>query len=388
MPDDFLRRFGRFLEQGRTQEPQTGRPAPDGAATGADEQAPPDRRAPDGAATGADEEAALPGQRVDTPFGHVQVLATRVHLPLLLPPRVTGAAGRLKDRRLAGFDRQQALFFDVEATGLSHGAGTVAFLLGLGRFDGDDLVVEQVLLADYDEECAQLQLLLERLSQTTYLVSYNGKSYDTSVLANRLVVNRFMDREEAQLKLRPHLDLLHLGRRLYSGLLPDHTLATLEREVLRRPRLDDLPGELVPQHYFQYLLTRDPSYLAPVLAHNLQDVVSLALLAHEMLLLLADGSQERRVRLCFNIGKTLADGGFFAEALPHLRIGMTRDEPDLALPAARLLARALRKLSARPEELLAVWEELLAIAGERMDPAERDEVQRRVERLRKALRQS
>ena len=44
---------------------------------------------------------------------------------------------------------EDILFLDTETTGLAGGAGTVAFLVGMGYFTGRDFAVEQVLMRDY-----------------------------------------------------------------------------------------------------------------------------------------------------------------------------------------------------------------------------------------------
>ena len=54
---------------------------------------------------------------------------------------------------------------DIEATGLDHGAGTHAFLIGWGRLDGQELLVRQALLREPAEEEAVLQLLVDELAQ-------------------------------------------------------------------------------------------------------------------------------------------------------------------------------------------------------------------------------
>jgi len=422
MADDFLKRFKRLV--GEVQRPQTSSPAsevtdpsrPQTSSAGFAGASP---------ASGGGENTPFPpphlwgggGQRppegseirrpppasdsVSTPLGHVRVIETRLRHPDLLTDSVVANAARIKDARVRGFSKAGALFLDIEATGLSHGAGTVAFLLGLGRVDGDDFVVEQILLEDYNEEPAQLLLLLERLSASTHLVSYNGKSYDTSVLESRLVMNRLMDREEAHLKLMPHLDLLHLGRRLHAGTLENYTLSSMERGVLDHRRIDDLPGELVPQHYFQYLVSRDPVHLEPVLRHNLQDVVSLALLAHSFLQLLDPAETPPSARIEYNVAREIVQTGDFqrarvllADALrsvvgpmpvpvaarehpwaaliqclpepgPSLRLCQRQDlvpEPWV-VDATALLCRAIRRTGGTWEEELDAWETVQHVGG-------------------------
>lgn len=190
----------------------------------------------------------------------------------------------LADERLVGRTAPQALFLDIEATGLDHGAGTHAFLIGWGRLDGDGLLVRQVLLREPSEEAAVLQLLVDELERDPLLVSFNGKSYDLTVLQSRLIIQRFYRRTDCDLKLRPHLDLLHLGRNLHRGRFSDTRLGTLERELLGFFRVDDVPGHLVPSCWFHFLRTGDAGPLGGVLLHNLHDVVSMVTLAEHLAL--------------------------------------------------------------------------------------------------------
>jgi len=190
------------------------------------------------------------------------------------------------DARLEGFAFDRATYLDIEATGLSHGAGTVACLIGLGRFEADPggacFVMRQLLVRDPAQEGAALArfvaLMHAALDSSPYIVSFNGKSYDLSVLQSRLVMFGFGDPSEVALKLKPHLDLLHLGRALWKGVLDDCRLPTLERAVLKLARIDDVPGSAVPGLFFRFVRTRDARGFEPVLRHNRQDVLSLALL--------------------------------------------------------------------------------------------------------------
>lgn len=60
---------------------------------------------------------------------------------------------------VAGLDLRQALFFDTETTGLSGGAGTLPFLVGVGFFEGASFVVEQCVLRQPGEEVPILEYL-------------------------------------------------------------------------------------------------------------------------------------------------------------------------------------------------------------------------------------
>src|SRR4029077_10176963 len=66
------------------------------------------------------------------------------------------------------------IFFDLETTGLSGGAGTYAFLVGCGWFDdGGGFVTRQYLLASIADERCLLTLVAGELARAGVLVSFN-----------------------------------------------------------------------------------------------------------------------------------------------------------------------------------------------------------------------
>ncbi len=105
---------------------------------------------------------------------------------------------------------------------------------------------------------------LGRARAARYLVSFNGKSFDLSVLQNRMVMHRMCSKEESELKLRPHLDLLHVSRSVYKGLWQDVRLQTLEAQVLGFVREHDMPGSLAPSCWFAWLRDAEPRPLAGI----------------------------------------------------------------------------------------------------------------------------
>lgn len=176
--------------------------------------------------------------------------------------------------------KDRILFLDTETTGLSHGAGTVAFLVGVGYFEGNCFVVKQYLMRDYDEEPFLLQRVEEHLKEKDFLCTFNGASFDMPLLEARFTMQR----------MRPdlshgHIDLLHVARRVWKMRLKSCRLGRLEEMVLGITREDDLPGALVPERYFAYLKTKDFALLEDILEHNGQDIVSLAHLLHRLCVL-------------------------------------------------------------------------------------------------------
>ncbi|TVQ25915.1 MAG: hypothetical protein EA383_06985 [Spirochaetaceae bacterium] len=162
------------------------------------------------------------------------------------------------------------VFFDAETTGLGVGAGTVAFLSGCGFLESDGVFrLHQYIMSDYPGEPAYLELLAGHLSPDVRIVSYNGKSFDTSVLTTRFLMNGIPWTRPSQ------LDLLYTVRRLYRTRIGRCNLGTVEEELLDIHRHMDIPGAEVPQRYFMFLETGAAELLKPVIAHHEQDIVSL-----------------------------------------------------------------------------------------------------------------
>ncbi len=229
-------------------------------------------------------------------------------------------------------------YFDTETTGLSTGAGTVVFLSGTGRLLGDELVVRQLLLPDYPHERALLRLLAADLAERPRLVTYNGRGFDLPLLAARLTVNGLF-REQAGLPAQ-HDDLLPVARRLFRRPLGGARLATIEAGVLGVRRGLDCPGSEVPLRYFSYLRGSSPDVLADVLDHNLQDVVSVALLEGEVVRLRAGGWVHADVLDRRGMAVELMRCGAVDDA-----IGLLEDASHAATDAGEVVA--LRRLATR-----------------------------------------
>src|SRR4030095_8214659 len=94
------------------------------------------------------------------------------------------AASRLPD---GSAPRQRLLFLDLETTGLAGGAGTYAFLVGCGWFDGALFRVRQFVLTSF---AAARPLLGERaalMRASGVLVTYNGKTFDAPLIDTRFL---------------------------------------------------------------------------------------------------------------------------------------------------------------------------------------------------------
>ncbi len=197
----------------------------------------------------------------------------------------SGASARLPLRpgdRGAGdashVDARDAVFVDTETTGLAGGSGTVAFLVGIGRIDGDRFVVRQFVMRDYPEEPALLHAVREEIGDRP-LVTFNGRGYDWPLLTMRWRLNRTawndVPGEPHDPPPRPHCDLLVAARRLWARTLHSRSLSSLERHVLGLDRGEDLGGARIPAAWFHFLRTGWGGDIVRACRHNVMDVVSL-----------------------------------------------------------------------------------------------------------------
>jgi len=181
-------------------------------------------------------------------------------------------------RDLAEFvecDPHRVVYLDIETTGLS---GRPLFLIGVMEFDGHDFLIRQFFARNYAEERHLLADLAGYLPTFEMMITFNGRSFDVPYMRDRAAVNRL----EVGLPPR-HFDLLHESRRRWRRWLPNCRLVTLEECICRRRRVDDIPSELIPAAYHEFVHTEDASKMRHVMHHNALDLLTMAELALFML---------------------------------------------------------------------------------------------------------
>jgi len=174
---------------------------------------------------------------------------------------------------------ERLLFFDLETLGLG---GSPIFLAAVGRFIDDGFLIRQYLAPSLIAEVALLERMEAELRDVAALVSFNGKSFDWTILRERFA---YYGLPLADSPI--HVDLLHHARRALGSEIPDCHLSTIEEHVLGIGRSNDLPSADVPVYYTTYLETGNASYLVPIVNHSRQDLTSLVILL-KCLLRMAD----------------------------------------------------------------------------------------------------
>ena len=226
------------------------------------------------------------------------------------------------------FDIRRCLFLDTETTGLSGGAGTVAFLVGVGYVDGSELVIEQYMLREYYDEPELIERLAARMAVFDSVCTYNGRNFDMPLLQTRFTMCRMRDRwRELE-----NLDLLYPARRAWKLRLGSCKLSHVETEILGMARENDLPGSEVPARFFEFVRTGDESLLDDIVRHNCQDIATLATLLVKLCEINDSPQQLTDQRDQYSMGKSLERQGELKPAREMYRIS-ARPRPAGTLAA-------------------------------------------------------
>jgi hypothetical protein len=115
-----------------------------------------------------------------------------------------------------------------------------------------------------------LDVVAARVAESEGWVSYNGKSFDLPLLRSRFILNR-----RRLVEPGPHLDMLHLARRVHRARPWRKTLKEVERRVLGFDRGADIDSASVGAMYAHFLRTGDARQLLKVVQHNESDIATL-----------------------------------------------------------------------------------------------------------------
>jgi uncharacterized protein YprB with RNaseH-like and TPR domain len=327
-----------------------------GVKVGASDLPPPKPKSPYGV------ESVVPGAFHPTPRGEVfmveQVFAADYrhgNSPIVCSSPLSLISQWANDMRLAEIPLSRFAFLDTETSGLSGGTGTYAFMVGIGRFVGDQFVLQQFFMRDPAEEPAMLEAIANFLAPAQALVTFNGKAFDAPLLTTRFRLHHI----PVPYTDYAHLDLLPLARRLWRDRLESRALKYLEEHILGLTRsVEEVQGYEVPWLYFDYLRTGDARPLGGVFYHNAMDVVAMAaVLTHvnEMMQNPYEGCVEHGLDF-IALGKLFEDLGHWEEAARLFERGLELNltETDFGVAVKRL--SILQKKRGDFNEALRLWE--------------------------------
>jgi uncharacterized protein YprB with RNaseH-like and TPR domain len=326
---------------------------------------------------------ALGGSIIDAAHGHCIVIDRVWHTTDWHGRRAVGAFAPTADSPLGLFDARAAgaddwarrvVFFDLETTGLSGGAGTLPFLAGCGWFEDEGFRVRQFFLASPSGERAMLEALGRIFEDASLLVTYNGRTFDVPLMEMRWAFHR----SEAATDDLPHFDMLPSARRLWgrravtgaadkgrglaAGDASDRascSLSALEQSVLGFHRLADVPGFEIPTRYFHFLRTGDAAAIEGVLEHNRHDLLSLAgVMAHAMWVAREGPDVCREPSEQFGLGRLFERAGQTDRAIRAFELAARDADREIRVHALARLATLLGR-EERHDEAAAAWQAVL-----------------------------
>jgi uncharacterized protein YprB with RNaseH-like and TPR domain len=334
------------------------------------------------------------GDWLDLPAGSLEIIA--------------GSEG------FAAADPLRAVFFDSETTGLAGGTGTVPFMLGFGFFSDQSFQVKIFVLQDLDREGDFLQAVDEFLGQGRFsmAVTFNGKAFDFPLLETRYILQR----RRFPLRDLPHLDFLFPARTIWKNTYDSRKLGYLGEMLLGLSRSDDIEASSIPALYFSYLRSQDFSLIEPVMEHNAMDLVGLAAVVLLGLRYLEDYSLTGDAGEILGLGMLCERSGLLERAEAYYRAAReSGGRSEVQNLAMRRLSVLLKKKKLYGEAL-ELWQQLSAVddlqaqreisvhyehrernyvlalsyvekalSGGRLSPARQQELEKRLERLRKKI---
>ena len=256
------------------------------------------------------------------------------------------------------------LFVDLETTGLAGGAGTCAFLVGCGWFDGGTFRVRQFFLSSYAGERALLDAVAVIAGEAGAVVTYNGKTFDLPLIETRFLFHRMTTPFAGM----AHIDMLHPARRLWRSDDEDPEraqgscrLTMVEETQLGHVRDGDVPGFEIPGRYFHYVRTGDARALDAVLEHNRLDLLALAMITARAAQMLEEGpAAASTAREAIGLGRLYERAGRTADARDAYgrAANMTPAEPATCAEALRSFALLARR-DRQYEDAATAWRSLL-----------------------------
>jgi tetratricopeptide (TPR) repeat protein len=143
-------------------------------------------------------------------------------------------------------------------------------------------------------------------------------------------------------------------------------LVTLEAQLLEISRGDDIPSELIPYYYFDFIRTGDAGKISQVFYHNRMDILSMVTLAHRIHAACHNPSAllSRRGIEHVILGKLFMERGMIERATGCLEEAFRRCDGPLQWDALKFLSLVYKR-KGEWERSAALWEDMISWDGRR-----------------------
>lgn len=166
--------------------------------------------------------------------------------------------------------RDNAIFFDIETTGLAREHSSI-FLCGVLYYDNSNYIIEQFFDETSMAERNLVSFISDHFKQKKYIVTYNGNAFDIPFYENKC----------KKYEVPPHLDkktlvdlYVLIKKANLSNRLDNYKLKSIEK-FMSLNRIDQLDGEDLIRLSTAYKITPKKEYLDLMLGHNREDIANL-----------------------------------------------------------------------------------------------------------------
>ncbi|MCX8093950.1 MAG: ribonuclease H-like domain-containing protein [Candidatus Goldbacteria bacterium] len=178
---------------------------------------------------------------------------------------------------LSFFKKEDLLFLDIETMTLF--PETQIITIGCGFFQNNNFKTIHLTALNEEGEYEILNEFKKLLETKKAFVTFNGKSFDVPFIDMRMSYYNI----ENNLNIYHNFDLLFFTKKAFKGLQKSFTLKEIDKNILKKYRKNDISGDDVFYYYNKYKITKNMNFLKPIINHNKEDILSIALLLHKLI---------------------------------------------------------------------------------------------------------
>ena len=180
---------------------------------------------------------------------------------------------------LSYFAPEELLFVDIETKSLNFETSIIQ--IGAGYFTNGKFKVLQFTAMEDAAEYELLEEFKKLLPGKKAFVTFNGRGFDIPFIDGRM--GYYGSYPETDIIEMHNFDLLHFSRCAFKGAYESFRLKEIEKNILKKQRTNDIEGAEAEIYYSRYLQTKNFKYLEPIIYHNYEDIVSLAVLLNRLI---------------------------------------------------------------------------------------------------------